>query len=118
MTQQKKFYEHLIQLFINEISKDNLTLIPIFNLRSYLFKEPSEMSFRDKINYESFKLMRKSWAKYDPYFFLDEAKQYINNNKKLIKKPYLYLGHTCDDHYSKFGSEFLAQMTTNIIKIN
>ncbi len=45
-----------------------------------------------------------------------KQKKYIKNNEKLIKKPYLFLGHTCDGHYSKFGSEFMAKITTNIIK--
>ena len=89
-------------------------MIPIFNLRSYLFKENSQLSLEDKIRLESFNIMRDVWIIYNPYFLVDEAKEYISSNKNIIKKPYLYLGHTCDDHYSKFGSHFISNETVKI----
>ncbi len=111
---QKLVYEYLVELFVKELEKDKIKLIPIFNLRSYLFKESSQLSLEDKIRLESFNIMRDVWNIYNPYFLVDEANEYISSNKNIIKKPYLYLGHTCDDHYSKFGSHFISNETVKI----
>ena len=64
----KLVYEYLVELFVKELEKDKIKLIPIFNLRSYLFKENSQLSLEDKIRLESFNIMRDVWNIYNPYF--------------------------------------------------
>ena len=46
----KKVYEYLVRLFVKELSKDKIKLIPIFNLRSYLFDEKDKLNFKDKLD--------------------------------------------------------------------
>jgi hypothetical protein len=40
-----------------------------------------------------------------------EAKDYIKLNSSNIIKPFVNLGHVCDDHYSKYGSEFITNIS-------
>ena len=70
----------------------------------------------DKLRFESFYIMREIWEKHDPYYLINEAKQFIDLKNSQIKEPFKYLGHVCDDHYSKFGSEFISMETVKIIK--
>ena len=111
---QKLVYEYLVELFVKELEKDKIKLVPIFNLRSYLFEGNNQLDLEDKIRLESFNIMRDVWYSYKPYFLVDEAKEYMSSNKNSIQKPFLYLGHTCDDHYSKFGSHFMSNETVKI----
>lgn len=113
---QEKVYKHIMSEFVSEIENNNVNLITILNLRSYLFTN-EDLSYDQKIRFEKFKIIKKAWQKYNNASFdLDEAKEFINLNSDKIVKPYSFLGHVCDDHYSKFGSEFMSNIIVKNLK--
>lgn len=114
---QQKIYKNIMSQFLTEMNKDNIKLITILNLRSYLFKKEENLTLKDKIRFNKFNIIKDLWVSFNnAYFGLDEAKEFIKLNKHKIIKPFEFLGHTCDDHYSKFGAEFMANIV--IKKIN
>ena len=49
---------------------------------------------------------------------LDEAKKFIELNSAKIVKPYEYMGHVCDDHYSKYGAKYISNVIIKLINKN
>ena len=110
---QEKVYKDIMNQFLTEINKDkdNVKLITILNLRSYLFRKEENLTRAHEIKINKFNIIKDLWVNYNnAYFAVDEAKEFIKLNKHKMVKPFIFLGHTCDDHYSKFGAEFMANI--------
>jgi len=43
------------------------------------------------------------------------AKKFIELNSNNIVKPYEYMGHVCDDHYSKYGAQYISNVIIKLI---
>ena len=116
LSQKKIIYRFLINNFIKEIKKDELDLYVVFNLRSYLFEDLDSNDYSQLARKKHFELLKELWEPYNSYFPKKEAEEYIKKNKDKLINNFKFLGHTCDDHYSKFGSKFLANYTLSLIK--
>ena len=116
MSQKKIIYKFLINNFIKEIKKDKLDLHVILNLRNYIFEKSNSDDYSQLIRIKHFELLKQLWEPYNSYFPKKEAEEYIKNNKEKLINNYEYLGHKCDDHYSKYGSEFISYYVLNLIK--
>jgi hypothetical protein len=115
LTDQKKVYEYIFNEFTNEIEKDNVKLITILNLKKQIFLKEKDLTLRDRIKLSQFKIIKDIWINYNgAHYNLDEAKKFIELND--IVKPYEYLGHECDDHYSKHGAKYIADVILKKIK--
>ncbi len=112
LPKQKKVYKHIMNKFIDEIEKDKINLITILNYKEYVFTEKNDLSLKWKIRFDRFNFQKDLWQNYNnAYYNLNEAKDYIKLNNNNIIKPFVNLGHVCDDHYSKYGSEFITNIS-------
>jgi len=113
---QKKIYNFIFRKFVNEIKKDNIKLITILNLRKQNFVEEKNLPFNEKIELYQFNILKDIWINYNnAYYDLNEAKKFIELNSNNIVKPYEYMGHVCDDHYSKYGAQYISNVIIKLI---
>ena len=113
---QVKIYKFLMEKFVTDIKSDNVNLYVIMNLRSYLFEDIENNNFEQILRKKHFEELQKLWEPYQPYNFYDEAQEFIKLNKRDIVGNYKYLGHVCDDHYSKYGAKFLSNEIIKLFK--
>jgi hypothetical protein len=116
---QKKIYKYIFKDFINEIEKDSIKLITVLNLRKQNFVKEENLPLKEKIELYQFNILKDIWTSYNnAYYDLDEAKKFIELNSAKIVKPYEYMGHVCDDHYSKYGAKYISNVIIKLINKN
>ena len=116
---QKRIYKHIFKDFINEIEEDNIKLITVLNLRKQNFAKEENLPPKEKIELYQFNILKDIWTSYNnAYYDLDEAKKFIELNSAKIVKPYEYMGHVCDDHYSKYGAKYISNIIIKLINKN
>ena len=77
------------------------------------------MPLKEKIELYQFNILKDIWTSYNnAYYDLDEAKKFIELNSAKIVKPYEYMGHVCDDHYSKYGAKYISNVIIKLINKN
>ena len=114
---KERVYKHIFREFVKEIEKDNVKLITILNLRKENFIDQKDLLRNDKIDIFYFNILKDVWTNYNnAYYDQNEAIKFIELNSSNIVKQYKYLGHVCDDHYSKYGAKYISDVITKLIK--